>query len=334
MSNKSFTDAHIFRYEELSDEEILGEFEVQYKAANKENYTSMIESYAVYAQQNMHINEIQKYAFVPPHCHNCVEINYVYTGLCYQYIDRKLIRLNRGDFLILSPTVRHQVYLPPSGLGRNICIRTNEARSIANDLNRHTVKNYLNDILDTSTYYIFHTQNEPLLTSLLTELYKYSYKNISLSSVEYLRSIKMISLILSELHFKSIASELPYESNSVTLHPTNADYFEITQYIRENLKTVSRKKVEIHFGLSTMTLYRLFQANGTTFQAFVQHTRERKAIYLLKYSKLSIGEIAAELGFESPEYFCRFFKKIRSVSPSEFQRKYRENGMQDLQSNI
>jgi AraC-like DNA-binding protein len=41
---------------------------------------------------------------------------------------------------------------------------------------------------------------------------------------------------------------------------------------------------------------------------------------LLRYSNISIKEIAYEIGYEDIQSFSRFFKRMEGVSPSEFKK--------------
>ena len=49
---------------------------------------------------------------------------------------------------------------------------------------------------------------------------------------------------------------------------------------------------------------------------FQLQIRMERAIELLSYSKISIAECAAAVGFEDTSYFCRIFKKITSRTPT------------------
>jgi YesN/AraC family two-component response regulator len=49
--------------------------------------------------------------------------------------------------------------------------------------------------------------------------------------------------------------------------------------------------------------------------------RVSRAKDMLKYTPLSIKEISYEIGIQNPFYFCRLFKKIEGMTPSEFRKK-------------
>ncbi len=68
-------------------------------------------------------------------------------------------------------------------------------------------------------------------------------------------------------------------------------------------------------------LARAFRSHlGMTPLEYVQHSRLRKACRLLLESPLPIGQIAKALGFASHQHFCRTFRRIMQMPPSQFRR--------------
>lgn len=52
---------------------------------------------------------------------------------------------------------------------------------------------------------------------------------------------------------------------------------------------------------------------------WIDHTLLHRAKSLIRYSKLSMQEIAYELAFSSPSHFSKFFRKHTGMTPSEYQ---------------
>ncbi|MBQ0022035.1 MAG: tetratricopeptide repeat protein [Prevotellaceae bacterium] len=74
--------------------------------------------------------------------------------------------------------------------------------------------------------------------------------------------------------------------------------------------------------MSTTTLNRKIKAiTNMDTTHYIRLQRLNKAKYLLTNTKLSMGEIQAECGFESPSYFSRAFKSEFDISPTEFKKK-------------
>ena len=75
-------------------------------------------------------------------------------------------------------------------------------------------------------------------------------------------------------------------------------------------------------GLSPSRLRHLFRAQiGNSPRRFLEEQRLLRARSLLALSRQTIGEIAAELGFENPFYFTLRFKKETGESPRAFRQR-------------
>ena len=77
------------------------------------------------------------------------------------------------------------------------------------------------------------------------------------------------------------------------------------------------------FGLSFTTFRRLWnsrhnQGPGATIIAL----RNRHAKEMLLNMQLSIGEVAALVGYQDTHYFARFFKRCNNLTPSEYREKF------------
>jgi two-component system, response regulator YesN len=66
-------------------------------------------------------------------------------------------------------------------------------------------------------------------------------------------------------------------------------------------------------------LSRLFkQVTGTNLSEHIQRVRLERALELLADPGMKVQDIAAAVGFASPAYFARFFKKITHLTPQEY----------------
>lgn len=96
-----------------------------------------------------------------------------------------------------------------------------------------------------------------------------------------------------------------------------------THFADPNL-TVERLSED--FGLSRVQLFRKTKALlGESPNDFIQHIRLKKASQLLRESKLTVAEIAYQVGYSSPGYFSTAFKGKYACSPSEWQEKNRSD---------
>jgi AraC family transcriptional regulator of arabinose operon len=69
--------------------------------------------------------------------------------------------------------------------------------------------------------------------------------------------------------------------------------------------------------------HRFKEETGDSAIAYLLKLRLRQAARLLEFSGRSVKEVAGDVGFESPFYFSRQFKKHYSLSPREYQKANR-----------
>jgi len=74
-------------------------------------------------------------------------------------------------------------------------------------------------------------------------------------------------------------------------------------------------------GLTPERLNRMTRAEtGQSALDLVHERLAREACRRLTYVAAPIARLAAELGFDDPAYFCRFFKRRIGKSPRDFRR--------------
>ena len=91
------------------------------------------------------------------------------------------------------------------------------------------------------------------------------------------------------------------------------------QFLERNLnRKISSKLIATSAGVSYQHLARLFRNNlGSTPSRELWKMRAERGAELLRSTGLSVGEIAAHLGFQNPFHFSRCIKKRFSFSPVE-----------------
>jgi transcriptional regulator GlxA family with amidase domain len=60
------------------------------------------------------------------------------------------------------------------------------------------------------------------------------------------------------------------------------------------------------------------QATGSSPRDYLHLLRLHRACHLLRNSKLSLKQIAAQLGYQDPFHFSRQFKALQGISPSQY----------------
>ena len=95
------------------------------------------------------------------------------------------------------------------------------------------------------------------------------------------------------------------------------------QFLRGHLfGTVGIDEAAGWVGKSRAWLTRKFKEEmGQSFGEFQSYLRTQEAKRLLRYTDISLSEIAGMLGFSSQAYFHSFFKKAVGMTPSEFRKQ-------------
>jgi AraC-like DNA-binding protein len=126
-----------------------------------------------------------------------------------------------------------------------------------------------------------------------------------------------LNLLLSELNIAYFKNE------TIDIVNTNLSKFvEFKLMVETHLtEQASIKTIAEKLALTTNSLYRLVKEySGTSPKEFLTNRLMIEAQRKLRYSNLSVKELAYELGFNDPDYFSRLFKKSTGKSISDFLR--------------
>lgn len=95
----------------------------------------------------------------------------------------------------------------------------------------------------------------------------------------------------------------------------------VTQHIHEHyMENITNKQLSILSGYNTSYLIRLFKKTfGASPQKYILNYRLTKAIILIR-ENLPIWEVSSKVGYEDVKAFCRIFKKVKGVPPSEYRK--------------
>ena len=94
---------------------------------------------------------------------------------------------------------------------------------------------------------------------------------------------------------------------------------QLLDYIEENLAgEISHREMAEMMAMSVYELRRIFAfIIGTPLSDYIRQRRLSTAVFDLRDGKLSITEIAAKYGYDSPSSFSRAFRDMQGITPSE-----------------
>ena len=63
------------------------------------------------------------------------------------------------------------------------------------------------------------------------------------------------------------------------------------------------------------------ETSGITVKEWIDRALITNAKIMLKYENIPIAQIAEDLNFPNPSFFCKFFKRITGMTPHEFRQR-------------
>lgn len=108
------------------------------------------------------------------------------------------------------------------------------------------------------------------------------------------------------------------------LKPSHKAFLKYRQLIEENycrLHTVKDYASRLNVSTKTLTLY-VNECSPYSPLELINNRIILESKRLLRYSVLSVKEIAFRLGFEDPSYFAKFFKRLVKQSPADYRESF------------
>lgn len=254
------------------------------------------------------------------HTHTFFELIYVYKGTCKQKINLEEIHLRTGDICIIPPGVKHNVEVFDDSIILNILMRKSTLHDIfSNFLSSPNILSsfFLNNIYSQKAidYIIFHTENDlDMKEKFIYMLWEMENKN-----VYYFQMISNTIMLI----FGSLIRYYVESAEMKTFNEkTDLQRVTILQYLHENYATVTLEDIaeKLHYS-NEYTSKIIKNITGHNFTRLLQQIRIEKAKSLLVDTNMTVSNITAHIGYDTPEHFIRTFKKIVGMTPTEFRKK-------------
>ena len=238
------------------------------------------------------------------------------SGSITYKLDLQDITISAGDLLFAMP---NQIFVPPTKTDNlkyfkvlfdenTLALLPQRFSFLVNPLNSQTIT--LDGAARERVSKVFEILNQILYTD----------KQLTDSEI----ILAYLNLLLSELN------SAYFENEPATILNTNLSKFvEFKLMVETHLtEQPSINTIAEKLALTTNSLYRLVKEySGTSPKDFFTNRLMIEAQRKLRYSNLSVKELAYELGFNDPDYFSRLFKKSTGKSVTQF-----VESIQDLSS--
>lgn len=229
------------------------------------------------------------------------------SGTITYKLDLQDITIGEGDLLFAMP---NQIFVPPA--------KTEHLKYFKVLFDDNTLAllpqsfSFLVNPLNSQTISLDHAARERV-KKVFEILNQILYSAKQLTDTEII--LAYLNLLLSELN------NAYFKNESVNILNANISKFVEFKLIVETHLTEqpSMSTIAEKLALTTNSLYRLVKDyTGTSPKDFFTNRLMMEAQRKLRYSNLSVKELAYDLGFNDPDYFSRLFKKSTGKSVSEF----------------
>lgn len=246
------------------------------------------------------------------HKHLHYEIFYITSGTIVHNLNGEFRTLTMGDMVFLSPEDSHNFIRPSNALHRDVIFTEELLKKVlaSADFRLEEFKQKI------QCKYFHLTEGtiallEKLLKQHLTSYFRHE-KSADLISYTSL-SILCLEILLMQ-------SNQAREENKVLPEwlTTVIERFNNLMLIQQGLPAILEG---VHYNKTYVnrTFKKYF---GMSLSDYLSSTRLNYALYYLKNSKYSNEEISNLLGFSSPSYFYKLFKKQINISPNAYRKQH------------
>jgi len=253
-----------------------------------------------------------RHAMPEMHYHDFYEI-YIQDNQTRDHIvSNKYYKLNPHDVMLLKPNILHQsISLDP------------HTRSLV-----YFTDDFLKRYFTAETIQRFLSVFQYSLISLSTENY-YKATNIirEMQKEEETNPDNTLFINLAELFLVIIKNTKQYpptaeDRSVINTHENDDSISPLISYVHENFLSLKNiDEIASTFYITPSHMCRTFKKlTGYTVIQYINILKIQRACRLLQETSKSVTDIALDCGFNSTMYFCKTFKSILNITPSEYRK--------------
>ncbi len=245
----------------------------------------------------------------PMHWHSDLEILYCEEGAFYVETDENEYKIEAGDVILVGSCTPHCI---SSQKPVNGCVISLGFLFFGDEFSKIRNLCFDNPVL---------RKNKDVREQII-EITKLNSEEKSLANNMEIRGrlYRLVSLLLNGLtSTENITKRQQERLFAISKIQKALDY--VAAHYGENITVEQAAAVS---GYEKSSFCRSFKnATNATFHSYLNTYRVKKARILLTESDDSISTISYRVGFSQHKNFCRMFKEINGLSPSEYRKKYR-----------
>jgi len=262
------------------------------------------------------IRRFEKGYIFGPHEHDWVEINYIRKGSCVMQFGNEYVRFRENECIIIYPHSNHIFHVdkPVGCTLMQLEFNLDNFRELDSSFENARQQKSIKEIITNDFQYLKISNNKQINHVMQRIVNELDYKKEQYEALIRLYFSELFILItrhINELFKISEMADNHYVKTAISI--TNQFFFDpklSVQYIAEQCAVSERY-------LRTVFLENI----GINLKDYQTRLRIGKAKEMLSNPLVSIAEIGYEVGYSSPQYFNRIFKKQTGFTPVEYRNR-------------
>ncbi len=256
---------------------------------------------------------------IPGHSHakGCYEIHGITDGAGSVLLNDTRFPVSAGSIYMTGPHVFHEQTPDPVHPMAEMCIYMQLLTPKEQSFHTHLDQNLISSFLQQTCWIGTDTTGVLLL---MKQIFSEVTAPDTIGHMTYMSGLFMQLFCLLVRCYQAhtpAMQQSKHPANQYQLSP-----LAIEEEFLNNYRTITLSDLAATTHLSTRQLQRLIQKQyGTTFQKKRTQARISAACILLKATSCSLGEIAEQTGYSSPEHFSYAFRQQMGCTPGSYRKK-------------
>ncbi|MBE9909311.1 AraC family transcriptional regulator [Enterococcus casseliflavus] len=266
-------------------------------------------------EKNYNVVKHSRFIKVPLHIHNFIELNYIYSGSCTQFIDNKKVTLTEGQICLIDTSVPHSIeYTDEKDIIINILVKKEyfikqiSHGNFDSSIVFEFILNALSETQSHNQYIVFKNNKYDQLRLIVDQILNEHFEG-------RIGSDKIIENLISIL-FSFLVRNFEYDTNKKNRN--KHQIVKLLEYIDNNFMDITLSDAAEKFNYTPSYISTLLKIQtGKNFSQLILEKKLNFAEILLQNTDKSIQQCADESGFTNSTYFYEKYKSHFRKLPSE-----------------
>lgn len=250
------------------------------------------------------------------HMHTDIEIYRIISGECTMDIQSKTVAFAEGDFVMILPDVIHSLCLPETGSCTFQQFHFNPGMFsdiILEDDGVYPIT--LMQAIYFSSQFYYHMKADQVIDGYLAKMMEL------FESADSLFSSANINVALMNLMLHVLDQAKP-SHDFADSHLQNSYVAFTLNYIQEHYTgKIKQEEIAQQLHISVRYLSKLFKEYmGVSLSSYMNIYRINRSIELMQNPKLSLTEIALQVGFKDSQRYSKVFMNVINSTPSHYRK--------------